>query len=121
MTAEQAINYCLSKRDAVETYPFDEKTLVFKIGHANKMFGLLYKREEEVGINLKLDPELAEILRYKYDGIIPAFHMNKKHWSTVLFQHDVPDEEIYNLIDLSYDIVFRSLTKKLQKAVLETE
>lgn len=117
MDVKVAIEYCLSKKGARETYPFDEVTLVFKVG--NKMFGLVYDRQGDKGINLKCNPDLNLELRQEYDGIIPAFHMNKRHWSTVIFGVDVPDEMIYKLIDDSYDTVFKSLTKKIQKEILE--
>lgn len=117
MDVKVAIEYCLSKKGASETYPFDEVTLVFKVG--NKMFGLVYDRQGDKGLNLKCDPDLNLELRQEYDGIIPAFHMNKRHWSTVIFGRDVPDEMLYKLIDNSYDTVFKSLTKKIQKEVLE--
>lgn len=116
---QQAVDYCLSKRNSIKTYPFDETTMVFKIEIGNKMFGLLYNRQGDIGINLKIDPDLAEVLRHQYNGVLPAWHMNKRHWSTILFNEDVPDEEIYNLIDLSYDLVFESLTKKVQNSIME--
>lgn len=103
----------------METYPFDETTLVFKVG--NKMFGLVYDREGEIGLNLKCDPQLSLVLRQQYKGIMGAYHQDKKHWSTVKFHQDVPDEEIYRLIDISYDLVFKSLTKKVQGEILSAE
>lgn len=117
MKIEEAIKYCLSKPGAQETYPFDEETLVFKVG--NKMFRLVYSREGDIGLNLKCDPEVNLELRHQYSGIIPGYHMNKDHWNTLIFERDVPDEEIRRLIDISYDIVFKSLTKKLQNAIIE--
>jgi len=117
MTVNEAVKYALSKKGAEETYPFDETTLVFKV--AGKMFGLVYDHKGQLGLNLKCDPELNLVLRQQYEGVFPGYHMNKKHWNTILFDSDVPDEEIYKFVDISYDIVFKSLTKKLQKSVLE--
>ncbi len=116
MDIKTAVQYCLNKPYAEETYPFGEETLVFKVG--DKMFGLVYDRDDEIGLNLKCDPESALALREKYSGIIPGYHMNKQHWNTVIFNQDVPDEEIYKLMDYSYEIVYKSLSKK-QKALLE--
>lgn len=116
MDIKTAIQYCLNKPHAEETYPFDETTLVLKVG--GKMFGLVYDREDEIGLNLKCDPASAIALREKYSGIIPGYHMNKQHWNTVIFGKDVPDDEICKLMDYSYEIVYKSLTKK-QKALLE--
>lgn len=115
MTREEAIRYALSKPGATETYPFDETTLVFKVG--GKMFGLVYDHKGDLGLNLKCDPDLSQVLRQQYEGVFPGYHMNKKHWNTVLFGSDVPDDEIINLMNISYDIVFKSLTKKVQKEI----
>ncbi len=121
MTVKEAIKYCLSKKGAIETYPFDETTLVFKLGTGDtyKMFGLVYDHEGGLGLNLKADPELNMVLRQQYKGVFPGYHMSKKHWNTVLFDSDVPDDEIIKFIDISYDIVLNSMTKKVQKAILE--
>lgn len=116
MNIKNAVEYSLAKKGAIETYPFDETTLVFKL--AGKMFGLVYERNGEVGLNLKCDPELSLVLRDQYNGVFAGYHMNKKHWNTVLFDSDVPDYEIYKFIDISYDIVFKSLTKKAQNEIL---
>jgi len=115
MKINRAMEYCLSKKGAEETYPFDMVTIVFKLG--GKMFGLVYDKDGEIGLNLKCDPELSLALRQQYEGIIPGYHMNKKHWNTVIFEKDVPDEEIYRLIDLSYDIVYKSLSKKVRDEI----
>lgn len=119
MNVKEAIQYCMSKKGAMETYPFDETTLVFKVGNAttNKMFGLVYERNGEVGLNLKCDPELNIVLQHQYEGIMGAYHQNKKHWLTVKFGTDVPDDEIYRLVDISYDLVFKSLTKKIRSEI----
>jgi predicted DNA-binding protein (MmcQ/YjbR family) len=115
MKINKAMEYCLSKKGAEEAYPFDMVTIVFKLG--GKMFGLVYDRDGEIGLNLKCDSELSLALRQQYEGIIPGYHMNKKHWNTVIFEKDVPDEEIYRLIDLSYDIVYKSLSKKVRDEI----
>jgi len=119
MTVEDAIQYCLAKKGAIETYPFDETTLVFKVGASQtyKMFGLVYDREGDLGLNLKADPDLNLVLRQQYQGVFPGYHMAKKHWNTVLFNKDVPDDEIKKFIDISYQIVVKSLTKKVQKEI----
>lgn len=116
MDIKAAVQYCLNKPHAEETYPFDETTLVLKVG--GKMFGLVYDRDDEIGLNLKCDPASAIALREKYSGITPGYHMNKQHWNTVIFNRDVPDDEIYKLMDYSYEIVYKSLTEK-QKTLLQ--
>lgn len=118
MTVHEAIAYCLGKPGAEETYPFDEETLVFKV--AGKMFGLVYDKEGRQGLNLKCDPELSLVLRQQYNDLFPGYHMNKKHWNTVLFDGDVPDHEIFNLVDISYKIVVSKL-KKAERERLQNE
>ena len=104
--------YCISKKGSEETFPFDEVTLVYKV--MGKMFALVPTDREALTLNLKCDPERAEILREEYDGIRPGFHMNKKHWNTVHLDGSVPDKLVFELIDHSYDLVVKSLTRKLK-------
>ena len=119
MNLETFYEYCLSKNGVTEHFPFDEETLVFKVG--GKMFGLSSLNQWEKGIpsvNLKCNPDYAEELRAQYDDIKPGWHMSKIHWNTIEINRDVPDSLIKKLIDHSYDLVFKSLTKKLQKEIL---
>jgi predicted DNA-binding protein (MmcQ/YjbR family) len=119
MNLESYYEYCLSKKGVTEHFPFDEDTLVFKVG--GKMFALASLKEWEKGqpaINLKCDPERAEELRAEYDDIIPGFHMSKTHWNTVAVNRDVSDLFVKELIDHSYELIFKSLTKKIQGEIL---
>lgn len=122
MNIERYFEYCLSKKGATEHFPFDEDTLVFKVG--GKMFGLSSLSEWEKGtpsVNLKCDPERAELLRAEYADIVPGYHMSKVHWNTIRINQDVPDKFIWELIDHSYELVFKSLTKKIQAEITELE
>lgn len=122
MNIQQLYEFCLSKKAVTEHFPFDEDTLVFKVG--GKMFCLTSLKEWENGkpaLNLKCDPERAQELRAEYDAINPGFHMSKVHWNTVHFNGDVSDRMICELINHSYDLVFKSLTKKNQNEILESE
>ena len=115
MNIESFFEFCLSKKAVTEHFPFDKDTLVFKVG--GKMFALSSLKDWESGqpsINLKCDPEKAELLRAEYEGIIPGYHMSKVHWNTVAVNRDVPDGFINQLITDSYNLVLESLTKKLQ-------
>jgi len=119
MNIETYFEYCLSKKGVTEHFPFDEDTLVFKVG--GKMFALASLKEWEAGnpsVNLKCDPEWGEELRAQYDDIQPGYHMSKVHWNTVKVNRDVPDSFLKELITHSYDLVFKSLTKKIQTEVL---
>lgn len=107
--------YILSKKGATFDYPFDETTRVYRI--AEKMFALTSEKKP-LSVNLKCDPLYALELRSLYKGIIPGYHMNKKHWNTVSVEDsDVDEETIKELIDHSYTLVYNSLTKKKQLQV----
>lgn len=115
MNIETYRNYCIKKKGVTEGFPFDNKTLVFKV--MGKMFALTNIENFE-SINLKCDPEKAVELRAQFVGVLPGYHMNKKHWNTVLIDSDVNDKLMIKLIDASYDLVVKSLTKKLQSELL---
>lgn len=120
MNIQQLYEYCQSKKGVTEHFPFDEDTLVFKVG--GKMFCLTSLKEWENGtpsLNLKCDPEKAEELRAQYEAIKPGYHMSKVHWNTVAFHGDVADKLMRALIDDSYELVFKSLTKKIQSEIFE--
>jgi predicted DNA-binding protein (MmcQ/YjbR family) len=107
--------YCLAKQGVTEELPFDEDTLVFKV--MGKIFAIT-DIAAFTSINLKTDPEKGAELREKYESVTPGYHMNKKHWNTVLMDGTVPARELKTWIDDSYDLVVAGLTKK-QKAALE--
>jgi predicted DNA-binding protein (MmcQ/YjbR family) len=111
MNIEEYCEYCLAKPGVTESFPFDEKTLVFKV--MGKMFALADVDDFD-SINLKCDPEKAIRLREEYEAVNPGYHMSKVHWNTVMVNDDAPDKKIYEWIDHSYDLVVKSLTKKLQ-------
>ncbi|WP_294822302.1 MmcQ/YjbR family DNA-binding protein [uncultured Flavobacterium sp.] len=122
MTITDFYDYCLSKKGVTEHFPFDEDTLVFKVG--GKMFALssLSQWEKnEPSVNLKCDPEKALELRAEYDAIQPGYHMSKVHWNTISINGDVPQKLLLELISHSYDLVFESLTKKLQSEIIQKD
>lgn len=116
MHIEEFRTYCLSKPGTSEDLPFDETTLAFKV--CDKIFALTGIDTFE-GINLKCDPERAIELREQYDGVQPGYHMNKKHWNTVSTNGSVNDQLIMELIDHSYDMVVKGLSKKLRESLKE--
>jgi Uncharacterized protein conserved in bacteria len=95
-------DYCISKKGSTETFPFGDDTLVFKV--KEKIFALV-NLDGDLSINLKCDPVLAIDLRERYSSVIPGYHMNKKHWNTVLLDGSVPDKEVFSWIDHSYDLI----------------
>lgn len=122
MNIQQLYEFCLAKKGVTEHFPFDEDTLVFKVG--GKMFCLASLKEFENGnpsLNLKCDPEKALELRAEYEAIRPGYHMSKVHWNSVDLNKDVPNKMLCELINHSYDLVFKSLTKKIQNEINEIE
>ncbi|SDR71685.1 Predicted DNA-binding protein, MmcQ/YjbR family [Polaribacter sp. KT25b] len=117
MNIEELRDFCIAKKGVTEHFPFDNVTLVFKV--MDKMFALIGLERWEKGeqkINLKCNPEKAEELRDKFEGIIPGFHMSKKHWNTVIINSsDVSDDLVKELINHSYSLVVSGLTKKLKE------
>jgi predicted DNA-binding protein (MmcQ/YjbR family) len=95
-------DYCISKDGATESFPFGEDTLVFKV--KDKIFALV-NLDGELSINLKCDPVLAIELRERFSAVIPGYHMNKKHWNTVMLNGSVPDKEVFSWIDHSYNLI----------------
>jgi predicted DNA-binding protein (MmcQ/YjbR family) len=114
MNIEELRGYCLSKKGATESFPFDETTLVFKV--MRKMFALT-DLESDFSVNLKCDPEKALVLREHHPCVIPGYHMNKKYWNTVIIDGSVSDEVLHEWIDDSYDLVFRSLPSNLMESL----
>src|SRR3972149_2276621 len=110
MNIEELREYCLLKKGTEECLPFDEKTLVFKV--KGKMFVLTDLDDQPLSINLKCNSEVIEELRAQYPCVTPGYHMNKKHWNTVIIDESVSDKQIYRWIDDSYNFVINALPKK---------
>lgn len=118
MNIQQLYEFCLSKKAVTEHFPFDEDTLVFKVG--GKMFCLTSLKEWEKGtpaLNLKGEPENNAELSAQYEAINPGYHMSKIHWITVDFNSDVSDKMMCELINKSYDLVYKGLTKKVRDEI----
>ena len=120
MNIESYREYCLSLPLTGEKTPFDQVTLVFTV--VDKMFALANMDKFE-SINLKCDPEKAIQFREEYPAIIPGWHMNKKHWNTLILDGSLNDDFIYELTKHSYDCVVNSLPKKvkLKLKILQTD
>jgi predicted DNA-binding protein (MmcQ/YjbR family) len=116
MDREQAIQYLSSKPDSREDFPFGPQAAVYKV--QSKMFALVSHREGNDFINLKCDPDQAFILRDIFPAVRPGYHMNKKHWNTVLLDDSIPTSEVKRMIDHSYSLIIKSLSKK-QRLALE--
>ena len=112
MNNEDVRDYCLAKKGATESFPFDEDTLVFKVG--GKMFLLLSISSNPVEFNVKCEPEKAIELREKHSSITPGFHMSKSHWNLVRCDGSISRKLILEMIDNSYTLIVNSLPKKVR-------
>ncbi|HMN24367.1 MAG TPA: MmcQ/YjbR family DNA-binding protein [Ignavibacteriaceae bacterium] len=118
MNLESITNYCLSKKGAIEEFPFDEDTLVFKV--AGKIFTLIPLEKIPLQINLKCDPEKAIELRENFEEVQPGWHMSKNHWNTILLDGNIRWGDLKEWIDHSYDEVVKGL-KKSEREKLKTQ
>ncbi|NUK11295.1 MmcQ/YjbR family DNA-binding protein [Streptomyces lunaelactis] len=108
MTPAELRAFCLQFNAAVEEFPFGPETSVFKVH--GKVFALSGLDAEPLKVNLKCEPEIAERLRAEHAGIVPGYHMNKRHWNTVTVR-DLPDGMVRELIEDSYDLVVAGLPR----------
>lgn len=109
MNIEEYRDFCIALKGVSEEFPFDKNTLVFKV--MGKMFALCDVNTFN-SVNLKCEPEKAIELREQFSGVLPGYHMNKKHWNTILMDGSIDDKLIYQWILDSYNLVVASLTKK---------
>lgn len=116
MNHKKLEEYLLSKPGAWLDYPFGEDVAVYKVGakQTAKMFALVPEGSSPVRVSLKCDPILAEKLREEYESIMPGYHLNKKHWNTIVLTGQLDDDYLLGLIDHSYQLVVGSLSKEEQ-------
>jgi len=118
MELEIIRDYCLAKPGVTEDFPFDEEVLVFRV--MGKIYLLTnIEKQDPASINLKCDPERAMALRAQYQAVTPGYHMNKKHWNTVVLDGSVPDDEVWSWIDHSYTLVVKGLKRADRDALAE--
>ena len=103
MNHKEVEEYILSMPNARLDYPFGEEVAVYKVG--DKMFALIREGKDPVQLSLKCDPELSKVLREKYTEIMPGYHLNKKHWNTLVLAGELPWEEVQALIRHSYQLI----------------
>ena len=116
MNIEFLREYCLSKKEVTESFPFGNSTLVFKV--KEKIFLFASLEESTLQFNLKCDPDKAIEFREQYDAVQPGYHMNKKHWNTIIADGTIPTKIIKEMIDDSYLLIIKSLPKKQQEDLL---
>jgi predicted DNA-binding protein (MmcQ/YjbR family) len=115
MTAAELRDHCLSFTGAEETFPFGPETSVFKV--SGKMFALSQLEAESLRVSVKCEPLLAEALRAAYAAVLPGYHLNKRHWNTVIVDGSVPDDAVRNMIEDSYDLVVSKLPRARRRAL----
>ena len=113
MNIETLREYCLSKPDTEEALPFGPNTLVYKVN--GKVFLLTGLDSEEFNFNVKCDPDKAIELREEYPCVLPGYHMNKKHWNTIMVDGSVPSKLLKEWIDHSYELVAAAKKKSKSK------
>lgn len=118
MNIEEIRSYCLSKKMAEESLPFGPDIIVFKVG--GKAFLLLPLDREDLRFNVKCDPDKAIELRETYNYVLPGYHMNKKHWNTIIASPPANQKLLKEWIDDSWLLVVQSLPKKLQAEILDS-
>lgn len=96
-------DYILSMPDAVRDYPFGEEVAVYKVH--DKMFALIQEGKTPVRVSLKCDPQLSQVLRERYESVMPGYHLNKKHWNTLILSGQLPWDDVSGLILHSYNLV----------------
>lgn len=109
MTHKELEDFLLSFPNTWLDFPFGEETSVYKVGDKaageGKLFAIIANDSKPLRVSLKCDPLLAETLREKYETVVPGYHLNKKHWNTIIYTGQLPDDEIKDLAHLSYRLV----------------
>jgi predicted DNA-binding protein (MmcQ/YjbR family) len=115
MNFRQLRDHCLAKKGATEDFPFGEEVLVFRV--MGKIFALTGVEKLPLSVNLKCDPDRAVELRDRWPEVQPGYHMNKTHWNTVELDGSIPDRDVREMIDHSYELVAASLKKREREAL----
>lgn len=117
MTRQELIDFCLTLAGAYEDYPFKElaegnRWTAMRHRANKKTFAFINVHDNRLCVNLKCDPFEADFLRQAFNDVIPGFHMNKVHWNTVFLNGDVPDEELLQMTQKSYDLIKPKVRKR---------
>ena len=115
MRAQKLRDHCLSFPGAEETFPFGPENSVFKV--AGKIFALSRLDQEPLRVSLKCEPALAEQLRQIHPAVLPGYHLNKRHWNTVILDGSIPEQLVKDMVEDSYDLVVSRLPASRQRAL----
>jgi len=116
VTGDALRDLCLSHQGSEETFPFGFETSVFKV--AGKMFALSRLEGQPLSVSLKCEPQLAEQLRAAHPCITAGYHLNKRHWNTVVLDGSLPEQIVADMIEDSYDLIVSGLSRARQRALL---
>ena len=111
--ADALRDWCLARPGVTEERPFGPITTVFKV--SGKVFALSALEREPLEVSLKCEPDLAQALRRDHPAIRPGYHLNKRHWNTVLCDGSLPDEMIIDMVEDSYDLVVEGLPRRVRE------
>ncbi|RAS80751.1 MmcQ/YjbR family DNA-binding protein [Priestia endophytica] len=108
---QEAINYCMKYRDVYEDQPFRDKNWTLMRHKENqKVFAWVFERNHHIWINVKCEPGIIDYWRQIHESIVPAYHLNKEHWNSIILDGTVPEKEIYEMIETSYNLTKRHRT-----------
>lgn len=117
MTHQELEEFIFGLPNAIRDYPFGEQVAVYRLredGEPGKMFALIQEGSVPLRVSLKCDPQLAVTLRERYETVLPGYHLNKKHWNTIICSGQLSDDEIRDLARHSYQLVSEESTKRLR-------
>lgn len=104
-TRQDVIRFCMTLNNVYEDYPFrDDNWTIMRHRGSKKMFAAIFERQGKIWINVKCNPDFAYMWRSSYEAIVPAYHMNKVHWNSIILGGDVPEGELKHMIADSYDL-----------------
>ncbi len=102
---QQVIDFCLTLEDSYEDYPFhDDDWCVIRHRGNKKIFAWIFERHGNIWVNVKCDPEWREFWRSAFDSVLPAYHLNKTHWNSIILDGSIPDADVERMISESYDL-----------------
>ncbi|RTQ86933.1 MmcQ/YjbR family DNA-binding protein [Lysinibacillus telephonicus] len=104
-TRKDAISFCLKFDNTYEDYPFRDKNwTLMRHKENNKVFAWIFEKDEHIWINVKCESGLLDLWRQMYASVVPAYHLNKDHWNSIILDGTIPEEEIYKMISDSYHL-----------------
>ena len=113
MTHKEFESFLLKFPDTWLDFPFGEGTSVYKVGDKasgeDKLFAIIADNSKPLRVSLKCDPQLAATLREKYESVLPGYHLNKKHWNTIVCSGQLDNDELFDLARLSYNLVAKNV------------